>query len=71
MVRLIELARRIVANSMGESAEPFDAILWLGIWLNVPQPTLGGLRATELLDTPTGATWVAKVLSSLESGAHL
>ena len=71
LVRLIELARRIVANSMGESAEPFDAILWLGIWLNVPQPTLGGLRATELLDTPSGATWVAKVLGSLESGAHL
>ena len=71
LVRLIELARRIVANSMGESAEPFDAILWLGIWLNVPQPTLGGLRATELLDTPSGATWVAKVLGSLESGAQL
>ena len=71
LVRLIELARGIVANSAREGAEPFDAILWLGIWLNVPQPTLGGLRATELLDTPSGATWGAKVLGSLESGARL
>ena len=71
LVRLIELARGIVADSTREGAEPFDAILWLGIWLNVPQPTLGGLRATELLDTPSGATWGAKVLGSLESGARL
>ena len=70
LVRLIELARGIVANSTREGAEPFDAILWLGIWLNVPQPTLGGLRATELLDTPTGASLVAKVLGSIGSGAY-
>ncbi|QTD46528.1 MbcA/ParS/Xre antitoxin family protein [Ottowia testudinis] len=70
LVRLIELARGIVADSTREGAEPFDAILWLGIWLNLPQPTLGGLRANELLDTPTGASLVAKVLGSIGSGAY-
>lgn len=58
LVHLIELAREIAANSTAEDAESFDAILWVGTWLNVPQPALGGLRATELLDTPTGARMV-------------
>lgn len=71
LVHLIELAREIAADSTAEGAESFDAILWLGTWLNMPQPPLGGLRASELLDTPTGASLVATLLGSIESGAYL
>ena len=46
--------REIVANSTARQAQGFDAARWLGQWLDRPQPSLGGRRPAELIDTPTG-----------------
>lgn len=71
VARLLARAQEIVANSTAKEAEGFDAAKWLGEWLQVPQPALGGRKPSELLDTPTGIALVAKVLGAVESGAYL
>lgn len=68
VARLLARAQEIVANSTAREAQGFDAAKWLGEWLQVPQPALGGRRPSELLDTPTGIALVAKVLGAVESG---
>lgn len=70
MARLIAKAQEIVANSTADEARDFDAARWLGKWLDVPQPALGGRKPSELLDTPTGLDVVLKVLGAIESGAY-
>lgn len=70
MVKLVGIAREIVANSTARGAKAFDATKWLGQWIERPQPALGGRRPAELLDTPTGAELVARLLGSIESGAY-
>lgn len=70
MARLIAKAQELVANSTADEARDFDAARWLGKWLDVPQPALGGRRPSELLDTPTGLDVVLKLLGALESGAY-
>jgi putative toxin-antitoxin system antitoxin component (TIGR02293 family) len=70
VARLIAKAQEIVENSTAEKAKGFDAARWLGEWLDVPQPALGGRKPSQLLDTPTGITLVAKVLGAIESGAY-
>jgi uncharacterized protein (DUF2384 family) len=51
-------------------AKGFDAAKWLGRWLEQPQPALGGRKAADLIDTPTGVEVVARLLGSIESGAY-
>ncbi|MEO5670693.1 MAG: antitoxin Xre/MbcA/ParS toxin-binding domain-containing protein [Ramlibacter sp.] len=70
MAKLIAKAKDIVAGSTAESAKGFDAAKWLGRWLEIPQPALGGRRPSELLDTPTGLDVVLKLLGAIESGAY-
>lgn len=70
VAKLIAKAQEIVANSTAEEARNFDAAKWLGKWLEVPQPALGGRKPSELLDTPTGLDVVLKLLGALESGAY-
>lgn len=70
MVKLIAKAGEIVANSTAPEARGFDAAKWLGKWIELPQPALGGRRPSELLDTPTGLEVVLKVLGAIESGAY-
>ena len=70
LVRLLGMAQALVANSTAVAAASFDAAKWLGRWLELPQPSLGGRRPAELLDTPTGVELVARVLGALESGAY-
>jgi putative toxin-antitoxin system antitoxin component (TIGR02293 family) len=70
MARLIAKAQEIVANSTADGARDFDAAKWLGKWLDVPQPALGGRKPSELVDTPTGLDVVLKVLGAIESGAY-
>jgi putative toxin-antitoxin system antitoxin component (TIGR02293 family) len=70
MIRLLGIAEEIVANSTAENARDFDAAKWLGIWIERPQPALGGRKPADLLDTPTGVEVVARLLGSLESGAY-
>ena len=71
MVRLLSVANAIVANSTADAASDFDTAKWLGRWIEVPQPALGGRRPADVLDTPTGIETVAKLLGAIESGAYL
>ncbi len=70
MVRLLGMAQQLVANSTAREAKDFDAAKWLGQWIERPQPSLGGRRPAELIDTPTGVEVVARLLGSIESGAY-
>lgn len=70
VAKLIALAQEIVANSTAKEASGFDAARWLGQWLDRPQPSLGGRKPAELIDTPTGVEVVARLLGALESGAY-
>ena len=70
VVRLLGIAKALVANSTAVEAADFDAAKWLGRWIEVPQPSLGGRKPAELLDTPTGVEIVARVLGAIESGAY-
>ncbi len=70
MVKLLGIVQAMVANSTSDDAKGFDAAKWLGWWIEVPQPSLGGRKPAELLDTPTGAEIVARLLGAIESGAY-
>ncbi len=70
MARLLGTAQGIVSNSTSPEARDFDSAKWLGQWLEKPQPALGGRKAAEIIDTPTGVDVVAKLLGAIESGAY-
>lgn len=70
MAKLIAKAEEIVANSTAPEARDFDAAKWLGQWLDVPQPALGGRTPGSLLGTPTGVEIVLRLLGAFESGAY-
>ena len=70
MVKLLGIARRVVAESTADAAQDFDAARWLGRWIERPQAALGGRKPADLLDTPTGMQVVARLLGSIESGAY-
>ena len=70
MVKLLAIAQSIVQNGDAVQAKNFDSAKWLGQWIERPQPALGGRRPAELLDTPTGADLVARLLGAIESGAY-
>ena len=70
VVRLLAIVEAIVANSTAEGAKGFDAPQWLGRWIERPQPSLGGRKPADLLDTPSGIGVVARLLGAIESGAY-
>ncbi|MFN7751509.1 MAG: antitoxin Xre/MbcA/ParS toxin-binding domain-containing protein [Pseudomonadota bacterium] len=70
VARLLGLARELVEQSTAPEAAGFDSARWLSVWLDTPQPALGGRKPVDLLDTPTGYEVVARLLGSLESGAY-
>lgn len=70
MARLIGIAQRIANESTANEAKTFDAPKWLGQWIERPQPSLGGRKPADLLDTPTGLEVVTRLLGSIESGAY-
>lgn len=70
MVKLLGIAQRIITDSTADAAQDFDAARWLGLWIERPQPALGGRKPADLLDTPTGVQVVARLLGSIESGAY-
>lgn len=71
IAKLLGIAQAIVANSTARAAKDFDAARWLGEWIELPQPSLGGRKPADLLDTPTGVNVVARVLGAIESGAFV
>ena len=71
LVRLLGIADEIVAQSTAAESENFDTAKWLGRWLEIPQPALGGRKPADVMDTPTGVAAVAQILGAIESGAYL
>ena len=70
MVKLLGMAQGIVRDSTAKQAKDFDSVKWLGLWIEQPQPALGGRKPADLLDTPTGVDMVARVLGAIQSGAY-
>ncbi|MEO5692611.1 MAG: antitoxin Xre/MbcA/ParS toxin-binding domain-containing protein [Usitatibacter sp.] len=70
VTRLIGVTQEILATSTSKGAKGFDAAKWLGNWIERPQPSLGGRRPAELLDTPTGLEVVNRLLGAIESGSY-
>ncbi len=71
IVKLLGIAQGIVDKSTASDAEGFDTERWFGQWIGRPQPSLGGKKPSEFLDTPTGIEIVARLLGAMESGAYL
>lgn len=71
LARLLGIAQAIVDNSTSAQAREFNAAQWLGRWIELPQPALGGRKPADLLDTPTGVNVVARILGAIESGAFV
>ncbi len=69
LARLLAIAREIVAESTAADVRGFDEAKWLGNWLELPQPALGGRRAADLIDTPTGLDVVRRLLGAIASGS--
>lgn len=61
-------AQAVAADST--AGEQFDAGAWLGKWIELPQPALGGRRPSDVLDTSTGFQVVSRLLGSLTSGSY-
>ena len=70
MVKLLGIAKEIAESSTAKEAKGFDSAKWLGTWIERPQPSLGGRKPADLLDTPTGVDVVARLLGSIASGAY-
>lgn len=68
--KLLSLAEHIAANSLHPDAKGFDAGKWLEEWLERPQPALGDMKPSELLDTDEGSQHVLRLLGALESGSY-
>lgn len=70
LARLLAIAKKIVENSTAAEAKGFDTAKWLGEWIELPQPALGGRKPADIIKTPTGLEMVARVLGAIESGAY-
>jgi putative toxin-antitoxin system antitoxin component (TIGR02293 family) len=70
MARLAAMAQDMVKESTAPDAQGFDAVRWLGQWIERPQPALDGQRPADLLDTPTGVDLVVRLLGAVQSGAY-
>jgi putative toxin-antitoxin system antitoxin component (TIGR02293 family) len=70
LVRLLGIAQGLVADSTARESKGFDAARWLGQWIERPQPSLGGRKPADLINTPTGVDVVARLLGSIASGSY-
>ena len=70
LAKLLGMAQEIVANSTAAEAKNFDSAKWLGLWMERPQPALGGRKPADLIDTSAGVDAVARLLGSIQSGAY-
>jgi putative toxin-antitoxin system antitoxin component (TIGR02293 family) len=68
VARLVGQAQCQVEES-GKAAE-FDAARWVGRWLELPLPALGGRAPGDLMDTVDGRALVADLLAQQQSGAY-
>lgn len=70
MVKLLGAAQELLHHSTAPQAQDFDPVKWLGLWIERPQPALGGRKPADLLDTPTGVELVIRLLGAIQSGAY-
>ena len=72
--RVLGIARLVgqVSTVVEESGSPegFDAAKWVATWLDQPQPSLGGKRPAELMDTADGRSIVSDLIARMQSGAY-
>lgn len=72
--RVLGIARLVgqVSTMVKESGNPegFNAAKWVAIWLDQPQPALGGKRPAELMDTADGRSIVSDLVARMQSGAY-
>lgn len=72
---LIDLINKVedmlAADPDNPEAQGFDVVKWVGEWIHLPQPALGGAAPVELMDTPTGRASVMRLLGAMQSGAYL
>lgn len=68
---LVATVREIVAAA-GDPVEArgFDAEAWLGSWLCLRHPALGGRAPLEYMRSPTWRAAVRRVLGAMHSGAY-
>ncbi|TXH74063.1 MAG: DUF2384 domain-containing protein [Lysobacteraceae bacterium] len=73
VVGLIELINKVedMLDPRNPAAANFDVEAWVGQWIRMPQPALGGEQPANLMDTPSGRQSVMRVLGALASGAYL
>lgn len=70
LIDLLSTAQEINQCSTSAKAAGLGVAKWLGRWIEVRQPALGGRRPAELIATPTGARVASRLLGALESGAY-
>lgn len=68
--KLIAMAESIVSNSLHPDSKYVDAGFWLGEWIERPQPALGGIKPSSILDTEAGGQRVLQILAAIESGSY-
>ena len=72
--RVLGIARLVgqVSTMVKESGNPegFDAAKWVAMWLDQPQPALGGKRPAELMDTADGRSIVSDLIARMQSAAY-
>lgn len=68
LARLVAQVETIVKES--GNPEGFDAARWLAGWLEEPQPSLGGKRPADLMDTADGRGLVADLVARSQTGAY-
>lgn len=72
--RLAGLKRLIdqVQSMVEDSGDPtgFDAAEWLGRWIEMPLPALGGKKPADYLSTVTGQNLLSNLLNQMQNGAY-
>ena len=71
MIKLLSIAQDVVDDRTAPESESFDTLKWLGWWIEQPQPSLGGRKPSDFLDTPIGVELVGRLLGAIRSGAYL
>lgn len=66
--RLIDQVQAMVEDS-GDPTD-FDAAEWLGRWIEMPLPALGGKKPADYLSTVSGQKLLSNLLNQMQSGAY-
>jgi uncharacterized protein (DUF2384 family) len=61
----------IAHNLLPAGRDDLDIPRWFAQWITIPQPSLGGRKPADIMDTPTGRALVKQVVGAMGSGAYL